>query len=56
MNIAQGGNIDLKLTLKSFCMNELKGDDEVWINDRYRTFPTIYCSLAINDLYFVVSI
>ena len=41
--------------LKKLCMDKLKGDDEVLINNRHRTFPTTYGSLAIIDLYFVIS-
>ena len=48
-------NIHLTLTLKSLCMISLKGDDEVLINNRHRTFPATYGSLAIIDLFFVIS-
>ena len=48
-------NIHLTLTLKSLCMNKLKGDGEELINNRHRNFPTTYGSLAIIDLYFVIS-
>ena len=47
-------NIHLTLTLKSLCMNKLKGDDKVLINNRHRTFPTTYGSHESIDLYFVV--
>ena len=48
-------NIHLALTLKGLCMNKLQGDDEGLIKSRHRTFPTTYGSLAITDLYFVIS-
>ena len=47
-------NIHLTLTLKSICMIRLKGDDEVLINNRHRTFPATYGSLAIIDLFFII--
>ena len=47
--------IHLTLTLKSLCMISLKGDDEVLVNNRHRTFPATYGSLAIIDLFFVIS-
>ena len=34
-----------ELTIKSLCMNKLK-EDEVFINNRHRSFPTTYGSLA----------
>ena len=48
-------NIHLTLTLKSLCMITLKRDDEVLINKRHRTFPATYGSLAIIDLFSVIS-
>ena len=49
-------NIHLTLTLKSLCMIRLKGDDEVLINNRHRTFPATYGSLAaIIDLFFIIT-
>ena len=48
-------NIHLTLTLKSLCMIRLKEDDEVLINNRHRTFPAKYGSIAIIDLFFVIS-
>ena len=48
-------NIHLMMTLKSLCINKLKGDDEVLISNRHRTFLTTYGALAIIDLYFVTS-
>ena len=48
-------NIHLTLTLKSLCMIRLKGDDEVLINNRHRTFSATYGSIAIIDLFFVIS-
>ena len=48
-------NIHLTLTLKSLCMIRLKGDDEVLINNRHRTVQATYGSIAIIDLFFVIS-
>ena len=45
-------NIHLTLTLKSLCMIRLKGDDEVLINNRHRTFPATYGSIAIFFFFF----
>ena len=44
-------NIHLTLTLKSLCMIRLKGNDEVLINNRHRTFPATYGSLSIIDIF-----
>ena len=46
----------LAYALKSLCMNKSKGDDEVSINNRHRTIPTTYGSLAITDLHLAISL
>ena len=48
-------NIHLTLTLKSLCMIRLKGDDEILINNRHQTFTVKYGSLAIIDLFLIIS-
>ena len=44
-------NIHLTLTLTILCMIRLKGDDEILINNRHRTFPATNGSTAIIDLF-----
>ena len=40
-------NIHLTLTLKRLCINQLKGDNEVLINYRQRTFLTTAVCLRL---------